>query len=402
MQNHTQHIHPVMQIQCNWEDFLRDMSAVDKFWITYDPNDPNSNSKIYCDVLVVQKKEFKCDNPEFKVSDFDPRRKMITVSHEPSHTLRKYIAPSEVYSNLMNKNAILSMDLSPGGNLGITGSYNGRLRVWDANNGTLRRDLQGHVGDIYVCRILPSGKVAMSGGGDLQIKIWNIADEECAVTLKGHRAGITSIDFIDRGRNFISSSRDGAVLLWDCASQSIITELRSAGVSSVNQVSVAKNNQFASSGALLDSREYSVEGHIVAFVSDNGSLIALDIRSRKPIFSFTSSSGLECCKFLLNGNVIIAGSQNGCLLKSDLRMNATPEYIKISRVTVKSMAVHNNESLWCTTADGSCMLWNCTKNEIVYDLSGSDYDPLFSVCAYNKNVYTGCRDGCVRKYIVPD
>ena len=117
------------------------------------------------------------------------------------------------------------IDVSAGGNLGISGSNDGKVRIWDATSGALKRDLVGHFGDIYVTKLLPSVQVAMTTGADLQIKIWRIEDALNAATLIGHKAAITSLSFVERGRNFVSCSKDGVMKLWDCASQTCITDL---------------------------------------------------------------------------------------------------------------------------------------------------------------------------------
>jgi proteasomal ATPase-associated factor 1 len=75
--------------------------------------------------------------------------------------------------------------------------------------------LEGHKGDITVCKIFPSSEVAISSGYflnnysglDTQIKIWRLKDGLCAVTLKGHNGGVFSLSIIEKGRNFVTSSR---------------------------------------------------------------------------------------------------------------------------------------------------------------------------------------------------
>lgn len=52
-----------------------------------------------------------------------------------------------------------------------------------------QRELQGHVGDVYSCRLFPSGIVVLSAGADMQIKIWSAETGKEAATIIGHRAG---------------------------------------------------------------------------------------------------------------------------------------------------------------------------------------------------------------------
>jgi hypothetical protein len=47
--------------------------------------------------------------------------------------------------------------------------------------------------------------------------------------------------------------------------------------------------------------------------------------------------------------------------------------------------------------DGSCIWYDFGSNERVV-LTGSDVDPIFSISSDGRHVFTGARDGNVRKY----
>lgn len=47
-------------------------------------------------------------------------------------------------------------DISSGG-VGLTALANGKITIWDIENGDVRRKLQGHIEDVYVSRFFPSG-----------------------------------------------------------------------------------------------------------------------------------------------------------------------------------------------------------------------------------------------------
>lgn len=82
-----------------------------------------------------------------------------------------------------------ALDVSPAGGLGVSAAGNGALAVWLTANGSIERELEGHVGDVYACRFFPSGKVVLSGGADLRLRIWDVSDGSCAATLTGHSGG---------------------------------------------------------------------------------------------------------------------------------------------------------------------------------------------------------------------
>ena len=116
---------------------------------------------------------------------------------------------------------VFSADFNAGG-LGVCGGGGGDLRVWNTATGGTERALQGHVGDISVCRFFPSGQVVLSAAADLRLKIWSAASGDCPVTLTGHSRRITDVSFVERGKNVLSCSKDGSLKLWDCGSSTCI------------------------------------------------------------------------------------------------------------------------------------------------------------------------------------
>jgi WD40 repeat protein len=69
----------------------------------------------------------------------------------------------------------LSLDISPGGELGIVGGADGKLAVFLAEDGSVSRRLEGHVGDVDTCRFFPSGKVALSA--DLALRCGDTVEQ---------------------------------------------------------------------------------------------------------------------------------------------------------------------------------------------------------------------------------
>ena len=54
--------------------------------------------------------------------------------------------------------------------------------------------------------------------------------------------------------------------------------------------------------------------------------------------------------------------------------------------------------IWTSSNDGSCLSWDLKNNQIVKDLIGSNFDPLYQFSISNDQLYSCCRDGYIRKY----
>jgi WD40 repeat protein len=88
-----------------------------------------------------------------------------------------------------------------------SGSYNGTIKIWDLNNGSLRNVFNqtnnGHSGEITSMILLENGYLA-SGSGDYKIKVWDIINKKLKFTFDqsnaGHSDWITSLVSLKNGQ----------------------------------------------------------------------------------------------------------------------------------------------------------------------------------------------------------
>jgi proteasomal ATPase-associated factor 1 len=292
------------------------------------------------------------------------------------------------------------LNVSPHGELGVSGGNDGSLKVWETGTGAVRRDLKGHVGDILVCKFFPSSQVVLSGGSDVQLKIWSALDGTCAATIRGHSGGILDVDMVDRGRNIVSCSRDGTVRMWECGSQSQVAQLAQLG-KPVNSVCVCTNPAPAEATSQPDSREYGTEGRMILLASDDASVRGIDLRNRKEIFCATNPtpmSRVTCIKEF----TIAAGSQDGIVSVWDWRETSRPLH-RFRRTTaeITSLDYFGGDQLSVATADGLFFLWDLRNASAGRDFTGPDYEPITSTSISSGNAFSSSRDGFIRKYKVP-
>jgi len=175
---------------------------------------------------------------DFQVDFLSPRRLRLSVQAKELTISVNVIAPVACYDNIhpavLDRDMsalraaprdIFSIDISPDGLWGASGSRDGQVRVWSASTGQLFRDLsaRGHVGDVTLVRWFPSSQVLLTGSVDSQLKIWAVADRNCAATLRGHSGSVVSAHMIDRGRHVVSASTDGTAKMWDCGTQQAVS-----------------------------------------------------------------------------------------------------------------------------------------------------------------------------------
>ncbi|CAG8533036.1 11963_t:CDS:10 [Ambispora leptoticha] len=310
--------------------------------------------------------------------------------------------------NIHETKMITAMDISPGGRLFVTGDNKGILKVGDTSDGSVRRELLGHVLDISTCRFFPSGQVILSGSGDFQLRIWSALDGSNPVTLKGHIKGVTDTAIIDRGRNILSASRDGTIKLWDCGSSSTLSTMGHYE-SSVDKISLGtfihdlpytRNSDYQ-----LDSREVATQDKIVVGALGSGAVIGIDLRSKKEIFSADSYRNVSLCScaYSPNRNLIIAGSSQGVIELFDIRdLSKNLSTFQRNEAAVNDLLfIEGSSDFLVAQGDGSAYrISGISITQATHEYIGFDIDPVCSIRAIDngREVYAAGRDGCLRNY----
>jgi len=81
---------------------------------------------------------------------------------------------------------VFSVDLSPAGNVLVTGSVDETVRLWDVLRGTCMNVLPAHSDPVTSVRFSPDGTTVCSGSYDGLVRLWSVATGAC---LKTFRAG---------------------------------------------------------------------------------------------------------------------------------------------------------------------------------------------------------------------
>jgi len=312
---------------------------------------------------------------------------------------------------------LTSMDISPNNELYAAATDN-KIKIGDLMNGSLHRDLRGHVGEITTLQFFPSGQVLLSGATDFQLKIWSVLDGSNPVTLKGHTASITSTAIVDRGKNVLSSSKDGTIRLWECASASTIATLKCASsVNAIELVELPGHLRSIAENVSQDPREVSTSNKMVLAALSDGYLQAFDLGTKNEIFRTPKSDGqATSCAYQRERDVIAVGNEHGVIELYDVKNTDSP-ILRFQRDEnpVQQLAFKLNDNgeitLCVATADGSLFetspleaILTSLKADIEVEYTGYDVDAIYSMrvtskgIAGLKGIVCAGRDGFIRRY----
>ena len=136
-----------------------------------------------------------------------------------------------------------AVSFSPDSSTLASGSYR-TVKLWDVETGKQLGILEGHADGVTAVSFSPDGATLATGSWDRKIILWDVEARERIATLEGHTEGVTAVSFSPGGATLATGSRDRRVLLWDVEAREQVAALEghTDGVTAVS---------FSPGGAIL-------------------------------------------------------------------------------------------------------------------------------------------------------
>jgi len=150
-----------------------------------------------------------------------------------------------------HSNFVQDVQISTDGQFGLSGSWDGSLRLWDLASGASTARFNGHTKDVMSCAFSPDNRQIISGGRDKSIKVWNTLGENkfSIAGDSGHTDWISCTRFSPNPQNplIVSAGWDKKVKVWSGSALSLEYDL-TGHTGYVNTCTMSPDGSLCASG----------------------------------------------------------------------------------------------------------------------------------------------------------
>lgn len=116
-------------------------------------------------------------------------------------------------------NDVSTVKFTPDNQYLVTGDLNGKVKIWNAVNGSLIRTINAHNDEIRQLDISPDGSRIVTASNDETCKIWSFQSGDSLSTFSTPNSGyVWTVAWSNDGAKIATGNGNGDVILWDATS----------------------------------------------------------------------------------------------------------------------------------------------------------------------------------------
>ncbi|HEY9598073.1 MAG TPA: AAA-like domain-containing protein [Cyanophyceae cyanobacterium] len=247
----------------------------------------------------------------------------------------------------------------------VTSTVDGNIYLW-SREGKLLKTVQGHNAAIWAMAMSPDGQRIASASEDSTIRLWSI-DGKLLKTLTGHQGGVWGVAFSPDGNLLTSSSTDGTVKVWNLEGELLRTlEGHRGTVWDVEFVLLADKN-----GTKRPTIVSASADNTVKLWQPDGKLLRTLSSHSSEVFEIAVNTAGDVIASAGADQIINLWKPDGTLLKT----------LKGHQSGIRGVTfIPNSQLVVSVSDDNTARLWNPTSpfSKVLYGHGGTIWDVDFS------------------------
>jgi WD40 repeat protein len=288
----------------------------------------------------------------------------------------------EIGSLAGHGSGVLSVAISPGGDLLASASRDRTVRLWALPEGDEVATLRGHRGPVHAVVFSPTGTRLASAGGDMQARLWAVPDGELLLNLTGHHGAVETMAFEPDGLQLACGWNMwsyGHITLWDLVIGEQVAVLRADHGQLVFGVACAPGGLLAAAlaggfirvwkrqvetatirghGEAVRAVAFSPNWKLLASASADGMVKLWALPEGTPVATLKGQSGAaHCVAWSPDGKLIAAGYSDGTIRLWDVAARREVASLTAREGAVRSVVWDDLGELIAAASGGSIGLW---------------------------------------------
>jgi peptide/nickel transport system permease protein len=312
------------------------------------------------------------------------------------------VATGEIVRNPIGHNdTVLSIGMSPDGDIFATASADGTVRLWRTSIAGFIRVLETHEETHEAVNAVifhPGGEWFLTASDDGTAQLWPVdkpvrTDPDVPVMVfEGHTAGVTSAAFSPDGTQLLTGSADGTARLWSVPEGDL---LRSFGATPTAE------GEAAPDAVAINAVAYSPDGATILAGSADGTIQVWDASNGAALDSFTHDDAVTMMHFNAAGDLLLTASADGTARLWDVAAGEVAQTFSGHDVAVYSAVFGTDENSVITAgADGTTYLWDAASGEVTQTFNTVDYPVHAAVMTPDGTTIITGTEGRRRMYLL--
>lgn len=242
---------------------------------------------------------------------------------------------------------ISGVTFSPNGELLVSCSADGTVRVWDTNLVTAHKSLQRHSYEVAATRISPDGRLLGSGSTDYKLQLWDIATGMPLQVLDDYSGKSSTLIF----------SPDSSLMAFRPKSDSAIIRLW-------NTVTGELCRTLGDHSSAVDRVVFSPDCQRLASIDEEWTITLWDITSGERLYSLDGDGSWVCIAFSRNGTKLASSSGN-LVRVWDTKTGRLQQELKGHKSKITAMAFTADERFIVSgSIDAKVRIWDLATDTL--------------------------------------